>query len=265
MLHTLKCNLLGPEALATGASPAGAPAVAPAVKHDRDMYQEIFDRLHESGRDAVRTRRHIRDTPPVEGGPRYGMSVVLRPSAALAARLDAMTAEALALAGDQHWSTGAVASVHFTLRTLEPYRDQVSSNDAAVQRYATALRRAAEHVGPAGMTVTGLALTPRSVMACAAPLNAAADELATRFGAMLGDDGWYEADVHRDIWYANLVHFTGPVADPSGLIDWVSARRRLAVGDTKMDTAEVAAWRHTATGMAPERLAAVRLSDGSGP
>jgi hypothetical protein len=40
------------------------------------------------------------------------------------------------------------------------------------------------------------------------------------------------AEFVRDIWYVTLVHFTGPVVDPAGLVDWVVARRTLNLRET---------------------------------
>ncbi|GAA3767766.1 hypothetical protein GCM10022225_62770 [Plantactinospora mayteni] len=55
---------------------------------------EAFDRLFGRGRDAVLAGTHYRDSPPVDGG-RWGLSVVLLPDPACAARLAAVTAELL--------------------------------------------------------------------------------------------------------------------------------------------------------------------------
>lgn len=54
-------------------------------------------------------------------------------------------------------------------------------------------------------------------------------EFAARLAEELGADAWFERDFDRNIWYSTLVHLTGPIADPAGLVDWVASRRDLAL------------------------------------
>jgi hypothetical protein len=82
-------------------------------------------------------------------------------------------------------------------------------------------------------------------MACAYPTDDAADQFADRLEQEIGDDGWFEATFHRDIWYATLVHFTGELADPEKLVQWVADRRQLDLGIATLNTAEVTAFRYT--------------------
>lgn len=81
-------------------------------------------------------------------------------------------------------------------------------------------------------------------MACAYPIGTAADDFAAAVADALGDDESFEAGFVRDIWYATVVHFTGPLADPSALVGWVAARRDLDLGETCSAEAEVVRWRH---------------------
>ncbi|BCB90712.1 hypothetical protein [Phytohabitans suffuscus] len=201
-------------------------------------YRAVFDRLFERGALAVRTGAHHRDTPPADGG-RWGMSVVFPPDPAATRRLAAVTAEAMALAGPGHWPTGAPGAVHFTVRAMEAHRSAVPPGDPLAVRCAAALGRAAAASRPVRLRLGGLTLTPSGVMACAYPVDGAAGEFAGRLGAELGDDGWFEAGFHRDVWYATLVHFTGGIRDAEGLVDWVAARRDLDLGTVPVDVAEL--------------------------
>lgn len=218
------------------------------------MYGDSFDRLFERGRAAVLAGSHYRDTAPVDGG-RWGISVVLLPDDACAERLDEITAEALAVAGT-HWPTGARPSLHITVRALEPHRSTVPDDDPAVARYLGATRTAAAAGRPARLAFRGLTLTPSGIMACAFPVDAAADEFAATLGDALGPDGWFEADATRDIWYATIVHFTGPVARPAALVDWVAARRNLDLGTARCEQATMLRWRHAGTHLVPVPLGA---------
>jgi predicted RecB family endonuclease len=122
-----------------------------------------------------------------------------------------------------------------------------------VARYAAALRAAVRGIGPIRFTITGLTLTPISVMARARPAGPAADDLADAFGAALGPDGRYRD--RPDIWYVNLAYFTGPVRDPQGLIDWIAARRERKVTDVLVTDIQIVRWCYTSTGMMPVVLA----------
>jgi hypothetical protein len=202
-----------------------------------------FDRLFEQGRSAVLSGGHYQDTPPVDGG-RWGLSVVLLPDTVAMGRLAATTAEAMSLAGDEHWPTGAPHAVHFTVRAIEAHRSVVPPDDPLVSRCTAALHRAAVGARPARLRLAGLTLTPSGVMVCAYPEDDAADVFASRLGNELGDDGWFEAHYHRDIWYATLLHFAGEIRDRQGLVDWVAARRRLDLGVTRADGAELLRFRY---------------------
>jgi hypothetical protein len=200
-----------------------------------------FDRLFDEAVPLISSQRHRRDSPPVEGG-RWPVSVVLRPpnDSELSRRLDALASEAAVLAGPGHWHTGRTGSAHLTVRALETYRHEVDPLEPVIERYRAALRAAADRTGPALIQVIGLTLTAGTVMACAVPLDAQADLLMDRFAEELGPDGWFEHPYgRRDIWYLNLVHFTSHIAAPQHLIDWVTERRRLDVGQATITTAEL--------------------------
>jgi hypothetical protein len=218
---------------------------------------DIFDRLFRDSRPAVLAGRHLRETPPVEGGPRFGLSVVLRPDPDTAKRLQEVGAEAQTAAGGGHWPSGDADLVHFTVRTLETHRATVAGDDPALSRYVTALRRSGR--GPIRLRLTGLTLTTTGVMACATPADDAADGFAWTLAEELGADGWFEAGLRRDIWYAMLLHFAGPLRSPRRLIDWVTARRRLDLGETTIVAAEICQWVPDRRRPAPRVLAAVPL------
>ena len=177
------------------------------------MYGDTFERLFGLGRDALLSGTHQCETHPVDGGSRYGLSVVLRPDPSAAARLATVGAEAAEFTGAGHWPSGDADLVHFTVRSLERHRESVPPDDPAAERYRTALEKAAGR--PIRLRLAGLTLTPVSVMACAWPCDDAADQFAAALAAALGEDGAYE-NGERDVWYANVLHFAGPVADPAG-------------------------------------------------
>lgn len=194
------------------------------------MTAETFDRLFREGRRLVLEGRHRIDAPPAPPDERWGPSVCLRPDPVAAATLDRVTTEALRYAGHGHWPTGASRSSHFTVRVLDRYRDDLTADRESVGPLVAAMRRAAVASGPLRLRLTGLTLTPASVMAAAEPEDGGPAAFAAALAHELGEHGWFEADVDRTIWYANLVHFTGPIADREALVEWVADRRQVDLG-----------------------------------
>jgi hypothetical protein len=219
-----------------------------------------FVELFERGRDAFLSGEVPSQKPPLDGGGRWGITAVLRPDPTVARRMGRVTAEAMAVAGDSHWPTGAAASSHFTVRTLEKHRSFVPEGDARVTRYQRALRQAAGRVGSIRLELTGLTLTPASVMLCASPSGPTAERFAECLEEELADDAWFEAGFHRDIWYANLVHFTGLPADPRALVEWVANRRNLDLGSSVHTCAHLVAWKFNDRHMVPATLGRAELS-----
>src|SRR5215472_1601906 len=222
------------------------------------MYSAQFEALFEKGRDAILAGAGQYETPPVDGG-RWGMPVVLRPDRAVARRIEDLTREAMELAGRAHWPTGYADSSHFTVRALEPHRVDVPEDDANVTRYLDALRAAAATVGPISLALTGVTLTPNSVMLRADPIENTLHEFHAELGDALGADGWLEANISRNIWYANLVHFTSAPDHPRKLIDWVARCRALDMGLSHHHECELVVYRFNGGRITTEALATVPL------
>jgi hypothetical protein len=221
-----------------------------------------FDRLFTEGRQALLSGTHQVQSAPADGLLRWGISVILRPDPLAAQAIEHTARAAAAVVGDHHWLAGAATSSHLTLRSgFEPFRNAVLPGDPLVARLTAALHAAAATLaGPLRFAITGLTLTPTSVMACAIPAGPAAADLDAAFCAALRAGG--QADLGRppDIWYLNLVYFTGQVRDAQALIDWVAARREMAVTDVLITAIQLAQWRHTPAGMRPHPLASATPS-----
>lgn len=226
----------------------------------RRTNRATFDQLFAEGAAALTAGSHGIQLVPTEGHRRWGVSAVLRPDSGAAALLETLACEAAAVAGDGHWLTGAADSSHLTMRALEHPRDDIRDDDPYVARYTEALHTAAAGVRPLTFDVIGLTLTPLSVMACAMPTDEAADQLSAAYTAALGPDAWLENGFRRDIWYLNVLHFAAPVPDPRALIGWVAERRESVPIRLCVTEVEIATWRFTGTGMAPQRLAAAVLA-----
>lgn len=222
------------------------------------MYSARFEALFEKGRDAILADAGQYQVPPVDGG-RWGMTVVLRPDLATAQRIEDLTRETMEVAGSAHWPTGYADSSHFTVRALERHRADVPAHDANVTRYLGALRTAAAAVGPISLALTGVTLTANSVMLCADPIDNKIQEFHAGLGDALGADGWLEADTDRNIWYANLVHFTSAPDHPRALIAWVATRRDFDMGLSHHHECELIVYRFNGSRITTKTLATVPL------
>ncbi|HEY1347704.1 MAG TPA: hypothetical protein VGF54_22165 [Streptosporangiaceae bacterium] len=206
------------------------------------------------------TGTHQVEGAPANGGPRWAAGAVLRPDPRAAQAIEQASRAAAAVVGANHWLAGAARSSHLTLRRhLEPRRRPIPAGDRLVARYAAALRAAAKSTGPVRFAITGLILTPVSVMARAIPADAAADDLAAMFGAALHAEGCHQAGSAPVFWYVNLVYFTGPVHAADDLAAWTEARQQMKVTDVRVTEMQIVRWEYTVAGMVPVALASASL------
>lgn len=225
----------------------------PALRARR---RAAFERLHDEGRRAVLAGTHRVEWAPASGGPRWAVGAVLRPDPPAAQAIEQVARAAAAVVGANHWLAGAARSSHLSLRRhLEQRRRPISAGDRLVARYAAALCAAAKSTGPVRFAITGLILTPVSVMARAIPGDAAADDLAVIFDGALHAEGCYEAGSTPTLWYVNLVYFTGPVRAADELAAWTEARQQMKVTDVGVAEMQIVRWHYTTTGMMPVVLA----------
>ena len=219
-----------------------------------------FERLHAEGRQTVLTGTHQVERAPAIGGPRWAVGAVLRPDLPAAQAIEQVARAAAAVVGANHWLAGGARSSHLSLRRrLEQRRRPIPAGDRLVAGYAAALCAAAKSTGPVRFAITGLILTPVSVMARAIPADAAADDLAAIFDAALRAEGCYEAGLMSVLWYVNLVYFTGPIRAADELVGWTEAREQVKVTDVRVTEMQITRWQYTRAGMMPVVLASASL------
>jgi hypothetical protein len=218
------------------------------------------DEFHARGRAAVLAGKAQVDLPPSPDSPRWGVSVILRPDTAAAERLDVITAQAVEVAGPNHWPTGRCGSGHLTVRGLEAYREPVSAGDPVVQRYATAVAKAAAKAGAPEFELSGLVLVPGGVLVVASPVDGVAATLRATLADELGPDGTFEDDAYRQgLWWSTLVHFAAPLTDGAALVEWVEARRTLDLGAFRARSVDVVRYAYDGASTSPVVLATVPL------
>ena len=218
------------------------------------------DTIHQRGRAALLAGREVLDVPPAPGGSRWGLSLVVRPDPAAEDRLGALAEQAAALAGPGQWSTGSRGAAHLTVTYLEATHREIAADDPAVRRFADVVARVAARTPPLRWQLTGLALADRGVLALAAPVDDAADTFRTAVLGDLGDLGRREAGYRRGTWWSTLVHFAAPVADRSGLADWVEARVSAPLGPLTSSAADIVRYEHVRERVVPVTLVSAPLT-----
>lgn len=184
------------------------------------------------------------DAPPVDGGARWGISVVLRPDPKNAERLAALARQTAAAIGPGHWVHQA-HTLHTTLRALEPHSTRDLQGDVRLADYVAAVDQAAAGREPVTLRLRGLAPHSGGVMVLGHDRDSALPQLRRRLVTALDqrDVEHYETTFTRNLWYVSLLQFGAPVADPTALAEWGVPRRDMAIGDVVYDSLEICRWR----------------------
>lgn len=207
-------------------------------------HRSRFDQLFREAAPRVLAQRHTCDVVPTTGG-RWPLTAVFLPRRDQGRPLADVVEQLLPLAGPGHFCSGSPDALHVTVRALEHRREAIPRGDPATARYLGAIARAARRSSSLRLHVTGLTLTPTSVMAAITPADGRADRLAAVLAEELGPDAWREAGLDRSIWYATLLHFAAPVAQPADLVAFVADRRTQPLGHLDLDRLSLVRFDHT--------------------
>jgi hypothetical protein len=216
--------------------------------------------LHERGRAAVLAGETTYDVPPGPSSPRWGLSVLVRPDPAAEDRLAEVTEELAAIAGPHHWRTGGHGASHLTVADVEPFREGLTPKDPLVRRCADGLVASVTGLPAARFRITGLVLAPGGVLARGEAADEASATLRDAVLAGLGDAASVDSSYRGDRWWTTLLHFTGPITDPAGLVDWVDARQDLDLGPFVADHVELVRYAFDGARTVPVPLATVALA-----
>lgn len=202
---------------------------------------------------------HI-DTPPYDGGPRYGISAVLRPTGEVARELERWGEEIAGVAGPGHWLLGAGA-VHTTLRALEPHSTRSFDGDERFADYVAALDEAVSGFPPVELELRGFGPHPGGVVVYGHCGPEALPELRRRYVEALDARAvvHHEAGMVRDLWYCSLVQFAAPVTDVAALLAWGEAKRDRFVGAAVYREVDILRWRLRGGRLVPETLHTAKL------
>jgi hypothetical protein len=218
------------------------------------------DSIHQRGRAAVLAGGAILDIPPAAGGTRWGLSLDIRLDPAAEDWLDALTAEAAALAGPGQWPTGSHGSSHLTVTYLERVWREFDADDAEVRRFAALVAPLAVGTPPLRWQLTGLALADRGILALAEPVDDAPDAFRAAVLSELAELGRAEAYYRQSVWWATVLHFAAPLPDPAALVRWVDERTSFAPVAVSAERVEVVRYLYDGRRTVPVPLASAVLT-----
>lgn len=197
----------------------------------------MHDDFVSRGRTALLSGRASFDVAFAEGHPRWGASAVLRPAEPVLSRLASLSASLESAAGPGHWAHGP-ETLHFTLRSLEPYRSVIPLDDPLRLAYASAARKATAGLAPVQVELVGVSPHSGGVVALGRPVGDGLVTLAERFAEHLGEDGAFQSWV-RDRWYVSLMHFAQPLADPKPIVTWCDEHAGVPIGVAQLDAVDI--------------------------
>lgn len=233
-------------------SPATAESLSPTSEH--------YKRLWSEGERAMRTSACRPDSPPSEGDPRWGLSVVIpidgEPRDRLLSELPGIRAACrtrhVHYAGD---------NLHCTVRSLEGYQETVPAEQ--VDYYAQQVAGAVADLPPLRLTLRGLSGSPGGVFACGYATSALPTlrnrlHQAARHRGALAVPG-ADADRVRDTAHVSMLVFQHPVVPEPALADYLAARRDLEYGGLDVTALALVRYRWRDSTIHMEELERVRL------
>lgn len=214
---------------------------------------EKYDWLWAEAAPRLRAGTYEVDHPPVDGEPRWGLSLVALPTGSLLEALSGAARDVRRLqVGDQH--VHDPAAIHLTITSLEPYRSRVPTAD--VEPYGEALNRV-QHLLDFSVEVVGLGGSAAGVFA----QGFGDAKLQTLRAAMHQT----VAEVHggqtpetvfiRDTAHVSLSVFRDAAHPPQpALVDYIDNRRTTALGILKAPTLALVRYQPVNGGMQLQRL-----------
>jgi hypothetical protein len=205
---------------------------------DRLVLRAIYDDLWRQGRVALSSGCVDVDPLPVVGGPRWGISAVLRPMAWSDALVGCATSIA-ALAGPRT-VVYEPADLHVTVQQFEGYRVDVPADDRALRDQSTALVAITRELAPLTIELRGLTASAGGVLIQGWP-RFDLQALRTRLHGELGAGGSpvsgpeASSSALRTSAHATLAMFGGSVERAHDLGDYIEAHRETDFGTIAFD------------------------------
>jgi hypothetical protein len=211
-----------------------------------------YARIAAEGRHAILDGRTTVEPPPVDGTPRWGLSVVLRPRP-WTRSLCATATTLRDTLGAPHWLYGP-STMHVTLRSIESHRFAIGPDDPLVARYRDVVRDVLADVPSPTLELRGLLPSAGGVLVAGYPTidlqpvrHALFDAFSVLDVPMTGPET--SRATLRDTFHASFVLFGGPVADRERFVELLDAYRDTSFGTYLCLSVSLVAYRRDAYGV----------------
>ncbi len=136
--------------------------------------------IRAAGHDALKQGKPRPEPIPKIGEPRWGVSAVLRPSAAMAQRCNALNASLEPCAGRDHAWYDHV-TLHSTVRSIENFRGRVMPDDPALHLYRRCLEQAVSGLSEISVRYNGAMLSASGILLVGWPCDDTLQTVRARF------------------------------------------------------------------------------------
>lgn len=205
------------------------------------MTQAVYERLWAAARDQFATGSVITDPHLLDraADTRRGLTLILRPDAALRARITALLDELRPLAAGQHFYHPD--EYHITLLSVISAAAGFDPAVAPLDTYRAAFAGVFGSAAPLTIHFDGVIAAPDSILLAGTSDNDAINTLRDRVraaiqAAELGDSA--ERRYRSVTAHMTVVRFPSQPRDLPGLVDWIAAHRDHAVGSWAADAVE---------------------------
>jgi 2'-5' RNA ligase len=218
-----------------------------------DGYEELWTQNLPAFR-----RNEIHPEPdPVPGDSRWGVSALLRASISEPLRSLARAAQEIGQAAGDHQVVYGVQDLHVTVRSIEGFREDITPDDPAVERYAQIIEE--EVLGDRAFPIRfrGVAPTRSGVIAPGFPADRALQRLRERLHPRLAAEAIVtgpESRAPRRLVHASLLLFTDALADPTRTVATLESYRSSDFGIVIFDRIDLVRYERTPTEVRIHRL-----------
>lgn len=196
-----------------------------------------YDALWAESAPAVRAGRITRDSlaHDKDRDARRGVTLLVRPSADVANRIDALLARLRMLEPEQYFQPRA--DLHQTVLSLFSATPDFCPYLAHLPAYRAAVEEATAAIPPFEIDIRGVTLSTGAVLAQGFPREDALDRLRDRLRAAMtsrGLGGTLDRRYRLTTAHMTLVRFAAPLRDPARFVDAVAAERDTPLGTTRV-------------------------------
>lgn len=206
-----------------------------------------YDRIWNESKDSILANNIVYDPPPEDTSPRWGISIVIKPSKVVSARIsDVLPGLHKYLGDDQSYYDNA--NFHTTITTIEFYRSKFNKNDERVLQYKEILQTLINKFKTVRINYEGIVASKSGVLVQGFPIDNTLQEIRGMFREALEENSLLngpETEHPRQTAHSSLAVFLSPILDPEGLVQFIDENRHLKFGLSEADSIDLVGYHRT--------------------